>query len=125
MTFLGALLTLLATLILAIAALGILRLPDALARQHAATKAATIGVVLFAVGLGLIALGAGWGWGWIVRLGLMVILLLTTLPLASHAVARAAIAQGGGKKRPAGGKQADIKSATEKTVSHGGNHDDG
>lgn len=104
MTIIGTILTLLATLVLAIAALGVLRLPDALARQHAATKAATIGVVLFAVGLGLIALGEGWGWGWIARLGLMVLLLLITLPLASHAVARAGMAESGGKESPAGGE---------------------
>ncbi len=93
MSLLGTLITLLAMVILVIAALGVLRLPDALARQHAATKAATIGVVLFAVGLGFIALGEGWGWGWVVRLGLVVILLLITLPLASHAVARAGMSE--------------------------------
>lgn len=93
MTLVGALITLLATLVLVIAALGVLRLPDALARQHAATKAATLGVVLFAMGLALIAIGEGWGWGWVVRLGLVVILLLLTLPLASHAVARAALSE--------------------------------
>jgi len=80
-------------LVLLIAAIGVLRLPDPLSRQHAATKAATLGVVLFALGLALIAAGDGWGWSWVVRLGLMVVLLLVTLPLASHAVARAALAE--------------------------------
>ena len=93
MTLVGTLITLLAILVLVIAALGVLRLPDALARQHAATKAATLGVVLFAIGLALIAIGEGWGWGWVARLGLVVILLLVTLPLASHAVARAALSE--------------------------------
>lgn len=93
MTLLGFLITALAMLVLLIAAIGVLRLPDALSRQHAATKAATIGVVLFALGLGLVALGEGWGWGWLLRLGLIVLLLLATLPLASHAVARAALTE--------------------------------
>ena len=97
MTLLGFLVTALAMLVLLIAAIGVLRLPDALSRQHAATKAATIGVVLFAVGLGLAALGEGWGGGWLIRLGLIVLLLLATLPLASHALARAALAETGKK----------------------------
>ena len=47
----------LAMIVLAIAAIGILRLPDALARQHAATKAATLSVSLFAFGLALARAG--------------------------------------------------------------------
>jgi multicomponent Na+:H+ antiporter subunit G len=79
--------------LLLIAAAGILRLPDALARQHAATKAATLAVSLFALGLMLVAWDAGWGWAWIGRLALMVLILLMTLPLASHALARAGVAE--------------------------------
>lgn len=93
MTLLGTLLTLLAMGVLGIAAYGILRLPDALARQHAATKAATLGVMLFAAGLGLIALGEGWGWAWLLRLFLLVLVLLVTLPLVSHAIARVGLAE--------------------------------
>ncbi|MEJ5210193.1 MAG: monovalent cation/H(+) antiporter subunit G [Burkholderiales bacterium] len=83
----------LAILLLLIAAAGILRLPDALARQHAATKAATLAVSLFALGLMLVAWGSGWGWAWIGRLALLVLILLLTLPLASHALARAGVAE--------------------------------
>lgn len=93
MTPLGWILCSLAMLILAIAAVGILRLPDALARQHAATKAGTLAVSLFALGLALVAWDSGWGWPWIARLLVVVLFLLMTLPLASHALARAGMAE--------------------------------
>jgi multicomponent Na+:H+ antiporter subunit G len=79
----------LAMLVLLIAAVGVLRLPDALARQHAATKAGTLAVSLFAVGLALVAGEAAWTW----RLLALVTILLTTLPLASHALARAGVVE--------------------------------
>ena len=90
MSLLGWILCSVAMLALVIAAVGILRLPDALARQHAATKAGTVAVSLFALGLALVAWDAGWGWPWLGRLLATVLILLTTLPLASHALARAA-----------------------------------
>ncbi len=92
MSILAILALLFATLasgLLLIAALGILRLPDALSRQHAGTKAATLAVSLFAVALLLFALGSAWGWAWIWRLLAIVLLLFITLPLASHALAYA------------------------------------
>lgn len=85
----------LAMIILGIAAVGILRLPDALARQHAATKAATLALMLFAVGLALVAGEAAWTW----RLLVLVAILLMTLPLASHALARAGMAEGERKNK--------------------------
>lgn len=81
----------LAVIILVIAAVGVLRLPDALARQHAATKAGTLAVSLFALGLALVAGEAAWTW----RLLVLVAILLMTLPLASHALARAGVAERG------------------------------
>ena len=79
----------LAMIILGIAAIGILRLPDALTRQHAATKAATLSVLLFAAGLALVVGEAAWTW----RLLILAVILLITLPLASHALARAGMAE--------------------------------
>ncbi|MGF1614369.1 MAG: monovalent cation/H(+) antiporter subunit G [Gammaproteobacteria bacterium] len=87
MSALGWVLCALGTTILLIAALGLLRLPDALSRQHAATKAGTLGVTVFALGAGLIAADPAWTW----RLAVMVVALLVALPLASHALARAAV----------------------------------
>jgi multicomponent Na+:H+ antiporter subunit G len=90
------LLAILAILTLLVAALGVVRLPDALSRQHAATKAATLAVTMFALALILAALLSGWGWGWTLRLLVMVVILLCVLPLASHALGRAGLAESGG-----------------------------
>lgn len=83
---LGGLILGLALVVLLIAALGVFRLPDALSRQHAATKAATLSLTLSALGTGLLAWDSAWTW----RLLLLVVLLFVALPLASHALARAA-----------------------------------
>jgi multicomponent Na+:H+ antiporter subunit G len=83
---LGWLICGLALVILLIAALGVYRLPDALSRQHAATKAATLSLSLFALGAGFLAWDAAWTW----RLILLVAILFAALPLASHALGRAA-----------------------------------
>jgi multicomponent Na+:H+ antiporter subunit G len=93
MMLLAWLLALLAMLTLLIAALGVVRLPDALSRQHAATKAATLAVTLFAIALVVTASVSGWGWGWIGRLLVMVAILICVLPLASHALGRAGLAE--------------------------------
>jgi len=87
----------LAMLILLIAAIGILRLPDALARQHAATKAGTLAVSLFGFGLALVAAEAAWTW----RLLALVTFLMMTLPLASHALARAGVVERERAQKPA------------------------
>ena len=89
MSALGGVICVLALAILLIAAVGTLRLPDALARQHAATKAVTLALLLFAAGIGLIAWDAAWTW----RLLLLALILLLTLPLAGHALARAGAAE--------------------------------
>jgi multicomponent Na+:H+ antiporter subunit G len=75
--------------LLAIAMVGVLRLPDTLARQHAGTKAATLALVVMSVGTGLV-LGRTDIW---LRLGLLVAALWVTLPAASHALARAAVSR--------------------------------
>ena len=73
-------------LMLLIAAWGVLILPDALARQHAATKAGTLALALLGAGTALIA-PADWLW----RIALIVGFLLATLPISSHLLARAAL----------------------------------
>jgi multicomponent Na+:H+ antiporter subunit G len=72
--------------LLAVAAIGLFRLPDALARQHAATKSATLALGLVLVGTALHAGDSGWWW----RVGMILGLLVGTLPVASHMLARAA-----------------------------------
>ncbi len=90
MTPLGWLLCTAGMAFLLVAALGVLRLPDALARQHAATKAGSVAAILFAAGTGFLAADSAWTW----RLIALAALLLSTLPLASHALSRAAAKEG-------------------------------
>ena len=81
----------LGVVVLMIAALGVLKLPDALARQHAATKAVTLSVSLFIIGLLWFSNLSDWGVGWTIRLILLLMALLITLPLAAHTLARSAL----------------------------------
>jgi len=87
MAWLGLLMLLAGVVLLVIAAWGVIVLPDALSRQHAATKAGTL--ALASVCLGAALLMQDWEWSW--RLLLIVVFLLVTLPVASHLLARAAI----------------------------------
>jgi len=73
-----------------IGALGLLRMPDILIRMHASTKIGT----LFC-GLALAAAATHFGdWGTSVRAVLILLFLLLTAPIASHMIARAAVASG-------------------------------
>lgn len=87
MNLLATVLLLAGTVLLVIAAWGVIALPDALARQHAATKAGTLALVLVCLGAALAMPEGEWAW----RLGLIVVFLWITLPLASHLLARAAV----------------------------------
>lgn len=78
-------------LLLVVAAWGVITLPDALARQHAATKAGTLALALTGLGAALATLEFAWAW----RLALIVGFLLATLPVASHLLARAAVREAG------------------------------
>jgi multicomponent Na+:H+ antiporter subunit G len=78
-------------ILLVIAAWGVVRLPDALSRQHAATKAGTLAIAVVALAAILATPTLAWGW----RLGLIVGFLLATLPVASHLLARAAMREAG------------------------------
>jgi len=82
-------------LVLMISCWGLFVFKDSLSRQHAATKAGSLGLVLIV--LGGAALGGHWGW-WL-RAIIIVLLIWITMPIASHVLARAAL-QENGKKRP-------------------------
>lgn len=82
-----------ATLVLLLAAIGLLRLPGALARQHAATKAATLAISLLLGALTVQVISADWGSGWLLRIGLLLLILLVTLPLAAHALGQSGAAE--------------------------------
>jgi multicomponent Na+:H+ antiporter subunit G len=77
----------LGTMALLIAAWGVLVLPDALARQHAATKAGTLAAALITLGAMAAAVDTG---SW-VRLTVILVFLFATLPVSSHMLARAAL----------------------------------
>lgn len=76
----------LGSLLLVIAALGLFLLPDALARQHAATKAGTLAIGLIMTGVALV----GGTWDWWLRAAAIVAFFFVTLPVSSHMLARAA-----------------------------------
>jgi len=76
--------------LLVIAAWGVIALPDALSRQHAATKAGTLALALVLLGAWFLMPTAEWAW----RLALILGFLLATLPVASHLLARAAVVEG-------------------------------
>lgn len=74
------------TLFLLVSALGILRLPDVLARMHAAGIAATLGItcLLLATGIHFLAEGQ------MFRMVALIILFFVTAPIATTTMARAA-----------------------------------
>jgi multicomponent Na+:H+ antiporter subunit G len=80
----GNILVLLGAFFLFSAGLGMLRMPDAYTRIQAGTKASTLGNMLVLAGL------AVHHPGWSLKLVLIVYFVLTTNPLSSHALARAA-----------------------------------
>jgi monovalent cation/proton antiporter MnhG/PhaG subunit len=73
-----------------IAAIGVHRLPDAFLRMHAATKAGVVGGALVLIGVAM-AFDTTGAW---LRVGLIVVFLLVTVPVSSHALARAAYVSG-------------------------------
>lgn len=68
-----------------IGAVGLLRMPDAFTRLHAASVIDTMGVGMIVIGL---MLQSGWTLT-TARLGIVLILVFFTSPVASHAIARA------------------------------------
>ena len=88
----GALVAIAGAVLLVVSAIGLFRLPDALARQHAATKSVTLALGLVLLGLALHQHGIdpSHSGAWWSRVGAIMLLLLLTLPVASHMLARAA-----------------------------------
>jgi multicomponent Na+:H+ antiporter subunit G len=78
--------------LLALAGFGVWRLPDALSRQHAATKSGTLALAFVCLGAALVARDLDWA----LRLAVVVAFLLATLPLSSNVLARAALREADG-----------------------------
>jgi multicomponent Na+:H+ antiporter subunit G len=74
------------TAFLAIAAIGVVRLPDVYLRSHAASKAAALGACLTLLGAATVlgTLGA------FARAGLAIAFLMATIPVATQLILRAA-----------------------------------
>lgn len=83
----GFLLLVLGVLTLLLASIGLFVLGDALSRQHAATKAGSLGVVFVVAGTAFV--GGDWSWVW--RAVMIASLVWVTMPVASHVLARAAL----------------------------------
>ena len=76
-----------------VGAVGMMRFPDFFARLHAASLTDTGGLGLMVLGLTLQALGDG-NWHVAIKLVLVMLFLLYTGPVATHALAKAALARG-------------------------------
>ena len=85
---LGSLLVLAGAVFLFSAGLGVLRMPDSYNRIQTGTKASTLGTILVLIGL------AVYHPGWVWKLLMLIYFVLTTNPVSSHALARAAHARG-------------------------------
>lgn len=80
----GAIISLIGSIFLFLGSLGVLRMPDLYNRMQAGTKATTLGSILTMLGIGIFHLP----WFW--QTFILVTFLVTTNPLSSHALARAA-----------------------------------
>ncbi len=82
----GAIITLIGSVFLFLGALGLLRMPDIFNRMQAGTKATTMGTILFLTGIAIghfESMGAG-------KIVILILFIIFTNPLSSHALARAA-----------------------------------
>lgn len=84
MELVGALATLTGSVVLLIAATGLVRMPDVYNRLQVGTKATTLGTILTL--FGLLLLEPGW-WG---KFILLIFFIMMTNPVSSHVLARAA-----------------------------------
>ncbi len=83
LTIIGGIVSILGSLFLLLAAVGLIRMPDTYNRMQAGTKATTLGSLFFFIGLGI---GHPGYWG---KLLALIIFVFFTNPLSSHVLARA------------------------------------
>ena len=86
MTFIAQVLICLGALLIALAAVGVLRMPDVYTRMHAATKAASLGLAFILIGAA-IPLDDGIA---TMKLILAIAFQFMTAPVAAHVIGRAA-----------------------------------
>ena len=80
----GALVSLTGSAFFLLSAIGLLRMPDALNRMQAGTKATTLGSILFLVGIGIMQPD------YLGRTLILAVFIALTNPVSSNALARAA-----------------------------------
>ncbi|WOK35293.1 monovalent cation/H(+) antiporter subunit G [Sphingomonas sp. C3-2] len=86
---LGAAMICVGLVFLTLAALGVVRLPDAFQRMHASTKAGTLGAALIVLGAVLLSRDLG-----LSTAAITILFLLMTLPVAAQLLGRAAYISG-------------------------------
>ncbi|MDO5674576.1 MAG: monovalent cation/H(+) antiporter subunit G [bacterium] len=92
-SYLGAGITVLGGCALFLAALGVWALPDALSRQHAATKAGTLALALICLGSACLMQQ----WAWSGRVIVITCFVMASLPASSQMLARAAVVEQDGE----------------------------
>jgi len=80
----GAILSLIGSLFILFAAIGLLRMPDIFTRIQAGTKASTLGSMLTLLGVGLVHPD------WLMKLILLIVFIMISNPVSSHVLGRAA-----------------------------------
>ena len=90
LTYLGVAILTLGSAMTLIAAIGVVKLPTLLQRQHAATKPQLTGFILTC--LGLVAIRQTWSWLTVVMLA--IVLQTITAPIGAHLIGRTAKQRG-------------------------------
>ena len=80
----AAIISLIGSIFLFLGALGVVRMPDVYNRMQAGTKATTLGSMLTLIGIGLAHPD------WLPKLILLILFVLFTNPVSTHALVRAA-----------------------------------
>ena len=84
MALIGSIVALCGSIFLLLASIGIIRMPDAFNRMQTGTKATTLGSLLFLAGIAMARPE------WSGKAVLLIVFILFSNPLSSHALARAA-----------------------------------
>lgn len=80
----GSIVTLIGSVFLFLGALGVLRMPDVYNRMQAGAKTTTLGSILTLTGIGI------YRPDWLVQMLMLVVFIVITNPISTHALARAA-----------------------------------
>ena len=88
LTYLGYFFVTIGAIFLFLGSLGILRMPDIYTRLQAGTKASTMGSIGMLLGIGFLQPE------WMVKMIIIILFILLTNPISSHAIARGSYKSG-------------------------------